>query len=620
MNTSINRRYLIHILLIIICIILIYSFLLFSSDFYRSLRWKAIDFLYYLQNIVFAPPQQLNQIVIIAIDDASLEKVPMRWPWERRIFAEILKKINLSNPGIIYLNFTLFGESKLPADDLSLSAVIERSGNIILPSYYDSGMKLVSPLEAFSSHALKVGFVNKAKDRDEVVRRFHPFYRTESGRIENYAVELSILSSLYNKKEKEIISKIPLLKDDSAYINYLASPDDFTVYSFFDVLTNKVDPSLLKMKVVLIGSTTEMIHDIHPTPIGNMPGIYLVANTFITIMSNRFLKEPKYFLSLILFVVLALAVGFLTFRYGISRGILVIILISISIFIISFFLFRQGIILDWLTPILVMVTSAIPITFVRYITILKMHMGDLERANIEIKNAQKEIVRREQLSTIGKLTSKIIHEINNPLGNMLDCIEILQEKIKEPGEIQKILDIAHQEATRAKKIGEELKTSYTPHVEEKIPTNINNLLLDIIETSGQRIKSKGIEIKPNLDDNLPLVPISPHKIKQVFLNMLLNAVDATESGKHIYISTKKSGIEWVDVIFKDEGCGISQEELGKIFEAFYTTRKHKNGTGLGLFISDEIIRAHKGKILVESTVGVGTTFTIKLPAKEQHEQ
>lgn len=617
MNISINKRCSTYLILTTLIIILLYSFLISTSNFYQSIRLKALDFLFSIQRAFSPPLHQLDRFAIITIDDATLKAVSMRWPWERRFFSEIIRKLDSFNSEIIYLNFTLSGETKSGTDDLFLSQAMIEAKNIIMPSYYDSNMELVSPLEIFSSSAEKVGFVNKVNDVDGVVRRFHPYHEDEGGSIDNYAVELCIYSSLGNTSEADVIPKIPLLKDGSTYINYLARPEDFGGYSLIDIFTNKAEPGFLKGKVILLGSTSEITHDIYQTPLGNMSGIYIVANTLATIMSGRYLVDLN---PLLVFIILPLLTGFLIFKYGIGKGTLVVISASFLTFTFSFILFRHGFILDWFSTIFIIVINSVAVAFYRYIVILKINMKELERANVEIKNAQKEIVRREQLSTIGKLTSKIIHEISNPLVVITDHLEMLKERIKDTDEVKEILNSAHQEVLRAKRISEDLKVSYTPHVEEKIDTEINNLLLDIVRLSRKGIESNGIILELNLSEKLPLVPVSPDKIKQVFLNMILNAIDATESGKHISISTKsikdESGEDWVDIIFRDEGCGIPEEELDRIFDAFYTTKKHKKGCGLGLFISDEIIRAHKGRISVESKVGAGTKFTIRLPVKE----
>lgn len=613
MNLSLNKKYLSCVALIIFAFIFFYSFIFSTSSFYQSIKWKAIDLLFSVQKIFFAVPQEIKQIVIVAVDDKAIKKAKMGWPWERKAYAEIIRKLNSFSPSLICLDFTFAGEGKDKQDNLLLSTAIRENKNIILSSYYDSNMELVSPLPEFSQFALKTGYVNKIKDLDGIIRRFHPFHKDKSGSIDNYTIEIDILSSLYHKAEKDIFLRIPSLSDGSCFINYLAKPKDFIVYSLVDVFSDNIKPDIFKGRIILFGGTTDIIHDIYQTPLGNMPGVYILANTLTTIMSQRYLVAVNRLISYFIFIFFAFLTGLLTFKYGIGKGIIITILASILLFAISIIIFRQGFIFDWFTAVIIILPVSILTAFYRYVVIIKLNMEDLRKANIEIKNAQKEIVRREQLSTIGKLTSSIIHELSNPLRNVTNCIEVLKEKRKIDEETEEFLEMAYKEINRAKRIGEDLKTSYTPHVEDKIPADINGLVTDIAKISQQAIKAKGIALKLDLDNDLPLIPVSLDKIKQVFLNMLLNAADATESGKSIYIITKKQGTDWADIIFKDEGCGISKEQLPKIFDAFQTTKKDKKGTGLGLFISYEIVKAHKGRITVESEPAKGAIFTIKLP-------
>lgn len=602
-------------------ILFIQSLLINHSIFYQDIRNKALDFLYLLQNSIFPVPADTKDIVIAKIDDETIEDIKIRWPWTRKYFAEILQKLNSFNPKVILFDFMLFGESKEKEDDFLLSAVIKDIDNIILASYYNPSGELVMPLELFSSFAKKTGYINKIKDTDGKVRRFYPFHVNEFGRKDNYCIEICTLNHIYNLNEEDICKDIPLKTDDSAYINYLVSTKDFEAFSLKQIFEDNIDTERLKNKILILGGTSEIMHDAYATPFGNMPGVYIIANTIITLISGRYLiPANQSLLYLILFAITSLSVC-ITFRYGPGKGILNTILLSFTIFTISFFIFYKGIIFDWFSLAVATLIGVISASFYRYITILKENIKDLEEANIKIKDAQAEIIRREQLSAIGKLTSIIIHELNNPLASISDFIEILKKKIKATSEIQNILDSAYQEIRRAIRIGENLKTSYTPHIEDKTFENINNILTEIIESSVQSIKNKGINLRLNLDNNLPLIPVSKDKIKQVFLNILLNAVDATETGRHIYITTRlfkdEAKAEWVDIIFKDEGCGIPEDEMQNIFNAFHTTKKHAKGTGLGLFISYEIIKAHRGNIFAESKISEGSIFTVRLPIKEQ---
>ena len=145
-----------------------------------------------------------------------------------------------------------------------------------------------------------------------------------------------------------------------------------------------------------------------------------------------------------------------------------------------------------------------------------------------------------------------------------------------------------------------------------IPKEMNSLLEDSLRLIESDAREFNITINLTADKNLPKIKIDPDKINQVFLNLYLNAIQAMEEGGDLTVTAHKAAREnMIDIIIKDTGCGIKDENLGKIVDPYFTTKK--NGNGLGLAIAYKIIEEHGGTIGFESSIGLGTTVTISLP-------
>ncbi len=221
-----------------------------------------------------------------------------------------------------------------------------------------------------------------------------------------------------------------------------------------------------------------------------------------------------------------------------------------------------------------------------------------------------QLIHSERLSLIGKIGANIAHEVKNPLSVIFsNAEELLEEFSGDDSAIEPINSIKRQ-ATKAMRIIAGLLTfaKRTPLEIELV--NVN----DIIENSlmlveSQRVNSN-IKLNKNLDLRLPNIQGDVRQLEQVCLNIILNAIQSMRDGGELTISTSKDKND-VQIIFKDTGCGIAEKNRNKIFTPFFTTKGEGN-TGLGLSITQGIIESHDGKIEVDSEVGQGTTFTIKL--------
>ena len=234
--------------------------------------------------------------------------------------------------------------------------------------------------------------------------------------------------------------------------------------------------------------------------------------------------------------------------------------------------------------------------------------------SVSLREMQEQLVQAAKLAAIGELASNVAHEINNPLTSIMGYAELIGEET-DMANIRNDIEVIKKESLRARSIVQQLLDFARKRPLEIGTMDINRLLEDVIGLVGIQLKDSGIRIIEDYSE-LPSVKGDPNQIKQVFLNVLNNAVDAMSencagSGKVITIRTysRDSG---VNIEIADTGCGIPADVSSRIFEPFFTTKKEQ-GTGLGLSITYKIIQSHKGKIDVRSEEGKGTTFIISLP-------
>ena len=242
----------------------------------------------------------------------------------------------------------------------------------------------------------------------------------------------------------------------------------------------------------------------------------------------------------------------------------------------------------------------------------------------ELLAAKAEVAQGEKLASIGVLASGIAHELNNPLTGVLTFTSLMRKKAQEGSEDAEDLDLVIRETKRCASIIKRL----LDFAREKVPVKgfygLNQVIEDTVRFVERPASLQQVEIKTELDPVLPQAWGDADLIKQVILNLLVNAQQAIEGKGSITVLTRllaaSAGVKsagpvkpMVEVVVTDTGCGIPQANLQRIFDPFFTSKEVGKGTGLGLSVSYGIVKAHGGKINVESVVGTGTTFRIWLP-------
>ncbi|MBI4057632.1 MAG: HAMP domain-containing protein [Elusimicrobia bacterium] len=241
---------------------------------------------------------------------------------------------------------------------------------------------------------------------------------------------------------------------------------------------------------------------------------------------------------------------------------------------------------------------------------LKRHMKEIDQAHSQVLEAQRQLAQSEKMAAIGQLAAGLAHEINNPLNIISGFAEHLLEKTpqQDPGRVH--LEEILRETVRSQKLVTEILRFAKPKTPARISTNINQLIEETLTLLQTQAKFDDIEVESNLQPDVPLLEVDRDQIKQVFLNIFLNACQAMPTSGRLSVETKRNDGH-IEVSVRDIGMGISAEHLDKIFNPFFTTKEE--GTGLGLSLSYAIMEQHGGTIQIKSDPGQGTTCTVILP-------
>jgi len=245
-------------------------------------------------------------------------------------------------------------------------------------------------------------------------------------------------------------------------------------------------------------------------------------------------------------------------------------------------------------------------------TFNKMALSLRERDDKLKEFTRSKIMESERLALIGQLAANVAHELNNPLTGIITYSHLLLEQTKAEDPTKDFLQKIVNQADRCKEIIKGLLDFSRQKKPDITLCDVNSVLMDCISLVENQALFHNIQIQSSLNIDLPRVVIDPSQIERVFMNMIINAAEAIEgNGQLEIVSRFDRDKDCIEIEFTDTGLGIEKENLEKIFDPFFTTKD--TGHGLGLAICYGIIKEHKGTILVESEVGKGTTFNIRLP-------
>jgi signal transduction histidine kinase len=232
------------------------------------------------------------------------------------------------------------------------------------------------------------------------------------------------------------------------------------------------------------------------------------------------------------------------------------------------------------------------------------------------RKLQQEAQKADRLAYVGTLASGLAHEIRNPLNSMNMNIQLIEEEISEVGlgeseELREMFGATRREIQRLERLVSSFLSYARPTKPQSRPIQLNEVVLELQRFLKPELEQAGVSLVLTLEADLPLIPADEGQIRQALLNIVQNAVQVSERGQSVSITTRAAGGDKCVVEIRDRGPGIAPQELSQVFKVFYSTRR--GGTGLGLPIAQRIAESHGGGIKLESQVGRGTCVTIILP-------
>lgn len=246
----------------------------------------------------------------------------------------------------------------------------------------------------------------------------------------------------------------------------------------------------------------------------------------------------------------------------------------------------------------------------------KAKRKELEAANLELQETRDMLIQSEKLAAIGRLTAGVAHEILNPVNIISMRLQFLGRKEDLSDRARNALSVCKDQLNRIVQICQNLGQFSRIHERHVTMNDLNEVIGHVLTLIAPQFKQEGIKADVEYHPDLPLIPLYRDRVEQVILNIFSNAaaVMADQETKTLQIITKPTASEdHVQVIISDTGVGIGDSDVNKLFEPFFTTKEPGEGTGLGLFISYNIIKDHGGRIWAENNKGGGASFFIELP-------
>lgn len=375
----------------VIFIVAAYTYFLPVSSALSSFYKKSTDlFIRYRYNHNQLP-KLIDKIIIVSIDDETLERIHTDLPVSTKFYASLLDKISVKEmrPLVVGLWDVVFIDvDKQNEEETLLSGAFKRSSNVVITSYFTKNGSLIQPPKMLLESASGVGFINYPLDDDFVVRRAYPFMVgrensrlyfpfslkifSEAEKMDLDHVTYDVKNNLFHIHSTDFKNKIaiPLDSYDTTPLNFYAKFNDFKIIPFWRVVESWEPPDTFNDKIVLVGTTAEVYNDIHLTPLGLMPTLGINANFLLSLLSNKFLKSLPGVVNFSIFLFSSLLIGLITFSYGNFKGLLLSGAVIVIGFYVSSVLISENIIFDFFGLLFVSILSYIMVTMYKYLSVV----------------------------------------------------------------------------------------------------------------------------------------------------------------------------------------------------------------------------------------------------------
>jgi len=364
-----------------------YCFFLPRTSLLSTFYSKSADLFFRYRCEQEPPPEILDDIVIVNVDDATLTNLRQRWPINRNFYTEFLNNIsgNRTRPRVVAMDLVFAGKGNSPEEDTRLADAIKNAGNVVIASYFNEEGELILPEDVFARSAKAVGFISSPRDHDMAVRRAYPFVILKDGAFDySFVFNAFALASgintrniIYDERAGALI--LPKAKgsviflnsaDYTIKINYFGQLRRLKIIPFWKTLKSSDMLNILKDKIVLVGTDIEMSHDVYPTPLGLMSGIAINANALAGLLTHRFPREiPTAFNYIFLFIA-TFSVSFVTARLHNLKGLLLVMAIISTGFYATALLMSKDIMFDFFGLSFLAAISFVSIAAFKHIGIL----------------------------------------------------------------------------------------------------------------------------------------------------------------------------------------------------------------------------------------------------------
>lgn len=312
---------------------LLYATILTPLGFFEGIRHASSDALMGLRNGLRKAPVENQELLLVVVDDESQRQMGQRWPWDRSVFAEFLKKVTPLSPKMILFDFAFIGAGT-PASDGELARAIQAAPTVLLAAYLDPQGELMLPRAEFVQAGGIPCLINKPLDRDLVIRKMWTNLQLPGRADPIPSIELKAALCAGGTS----LQKIPTGPLGEVPINYLSSPRDFPTLSFWKLLREDLPLKQIRNKILVVGSAREITHDVHPTPLGRMPGMVIEANGLVTFLTGRFLKTVALWMVLPFWILFTFGIAQMAFRMRVGGSLLCALGITVSAVAIGFLL------------------------------------------------------------------------------------------------------------------------------------------------------------------------------------------------------------------------------------------------------------------------------------------